>query len=34
VALAAEQPSPQGILGIENKYSLAVEPLSNLMASG
>jgi transcriptional regulator with GAF, ATPase, and Fis domain len=34
VALAAEQPSPQSLRRFEHEYSLAVEPLSNLMASG
>jgi len=34
VALAAEQPSPQSFRRLENEYSLAVEPRSNLMASG
>ena len=34
VALAAEQPSPQSLRRLEHEYSLGVEPLSNLMASG
>jgi hypothetical protein len=34
VALAAEQPSPQVLRRLEHEGSLAVEPLSNLMASG
>src|SRR5260370_6729501 len=31
--LTAEQPSPQSLRRLEHEYSLAVEPLSNLMAS-
>jgi hypothetical protein len=34
VALTAEQPSPQGLRRLKHEYSLAVELLSNLMASG
>jgi hypothetical protein len=34
VALAAEQPSPQGLPRLAHEYSFAVEPLSNLMVSG
>jgi len=34
IALTAEHPSPQSLRRLEHEYSLAGEPLSNLMASG
>jgi hypothetical protein len=34
VALPPEKPSPENVRRLEHEYSLAVEPLSNLMASG
>ena len=34
VGLALEQPSPQALRRFEDEYSLAVEPLSNMVASG
>jgi len=34
VALTADHPSPQSLRRLEHEYSLAGEPLSNLMASG